>query len=186
MKLMNSFSKLKISLLFTIALLTGFLSIAYKQSAFAFSIDFSGLPGFGDGQGINFFQGAKGDTGPQGEQGPAGEKGDKGDTGPQGPAGEGVKFGHLIVIKHVVASGINPAKASDYTIHVDGNNQDPDTFLGSEDGTDVTIGPGSYSVSEVISPQVHFPGSTQFSEDCKGVIHADEIKTCIITNNVHR
>jgi len=107
-------------------------------------------------------------------------KGDKGDTG------QGIEFGHLIVYKHVIKSGgPNPAKASDYTIHVDGNNQSPDTFPGSEDGTDVTIGFGSYSVSEVIGPQVHFSGSTQFSEDCKGVIHPDETKTCIITNIVN-
>jgi hypothetical protein len=72
----------------------------------------------------------------------------------------------LIIYKHVVNSrGPNPAKASDNTIHLDGNNQTPDTFPGSEDGTDVTIGFGSYSVSEVIGPQVHFSGSTHFSED---------------------
>ena len=85
-------------------------------------------------------------------QGEQGLKGDKGDTG------QGIEFGHLIVIKHVVKSGPNPATASDYTIHVDGNNQTPDTFPGSEDGTDVTIGFGSYSVSEIVGPQVHFSG----------------------------
>jgi hypothetical protein len=91
----------------------------------------------------------------------------------------------MVVIKHVVKSGPNPAKASDYTIHVDGNNQSPDAFLGSGDGTDVKIGFGSYSVSEVIGPQVHFSDSTHFIEDCKGVIHPTETKTCIITNNVN-
>ena len=92
----------------------------------------------------------------------------------------------MIVIKHIVgAVGAFNTKASDYTIHVDGNNQDPDTFPGLEDGTDVTLGFGSYSVSEIIGPQVHFPGSTQFSEDCKGVIHPDETNTCIITNIVN-
>jgi hypothetical protein len=92
----------------------------------------------------------------------------------------------LVVIKHVVNSGgPNPAKVSDYTIHIDGNNQDPDTFQGSEDGTDATIRFGSYSVSEVIGPQVHFHRSNHFSEDCKGVIHPGETKTCIITNNVN-
>ena len=92
----------------------------------------------------------------------------------------------MIVYKHVVKSGgSNPAKASDYTIHVDGNNPTPDTFPGSEEGTDVTIGFGRYSVSEVIGPQVHFSGSTQFSEDCNGVIHPGETKTCIITKVVN-
>jgi hypothetical protein len=70
MKLMNSYIKFSISILFTIALSTGFLSIAYVQRAHAFSIDFSGLPGFvGDNQGVNFSQGPKGDTGPQGPAG---------------------------------------------------------------------------------------------------------------------
>ena len=92
----------------------------------------------------------------------------------------------MIIFKHVVNSGgPNPAKASDYTIQVDRNNQSPDTFPGSEDAADVTIGFGSYSVSEVIGSQLHFQGSTHFSEDCKGVIHPDETKTCIITNNVN-
>ena len=83
----------------------------------------------------------------------------------------------MIIFKHVVNSGgPNPAKASDYTIQVDRNNQSPDTFPGSEDAADVTIGFGSYSVSEVIGSQLHFQGSTHFSEDCKGVIHSDEKK----------
>jgi hypothetical protein len=42
---MDSYSKISISILFTVALSTGFLSIAYVQRAHAFSIDFSGLPG---------------------------------------------------------------------------------------------------------------------------------------------
>ena len=39
-------------------------------------------------------------------------------------------------------------KASDYTIRANGNNQSPDTFPGSEDDTDVTLGFGSCSISE--------------------------------------
>jgi hypothetical protein len=66
MKLKNSYSKLSISILFTIALLTGFLSIVYVQRAHAFSIDFSELPGFGDNKGLNFLQGPKGDKGDTG------------------------------------------------------------------------------------------------------------------------
>jgi len=92
-EIMNSYRKSSITILFTVALLTGLVSVLFKQSALAFSIDFSGLPGFGDKQGLNFFniKGDKGDTGPQGPAGPQGErgeKGDKGDTGLQGPPGE--------------------------------------------------------------------------------------------------
>lgn len=52
---MNYNRKSSITILFTIALLTGFISVAFKQSALAFSIDFSGLPGFG-GNGGQFFK----------------------------------------------------------------------------------------------------------------------------------
>lgn len=79
---MNSFSKLSISILFTIALSTGFISIVQVQRVHFFSINFSGLPGFRDNQGHNFLQGPKGDKGDTEEQwlaGPQGEKGDKGE-----------------------------------------------------------------------------------------------------------
>jgi hypothetical protein len=82
-------------------LLTKFLYMEFVPRVNAFSIDFSGLPGFGDNQGFNFFKGPKGDTGPHGLQGEKGNKGDNGDesdTGPQGPHGEGIKFGDLTVI----------------------------------------------------------------------------------------
>ena len=88
---------------------------------------------------------------------PPGKKGENGDTGEQGSPGDGVKLGHLTVYKHVNKSGgPNPAKASDYNIHVDRNNQSSHAFQGSEDGTDVTIGFGSYSVSKVIGPRTFF------------------------------
>ena len=71
---MNPYSKSSLSILFTIALLTGFLSIACIQSANAFSIDFSGLPGFGDSQGLNFFKGQKGDKGDTWSKGDTSER----------------------------------------------------------------------------------------------------------------
>ena len=67
---LNSYSKFTISILFTVALPTGFLSLVYVQRAHAFSIDFITSRIWGN-QGLNFF----------------GIKGDKGDTGQQGPAG---------------------------------------------------------------------------------------------------
>ena len=74
---MNSFSKLSISILFTIALSTGFISIVQVQRVHIFSIDFSGLTGFRDNQGHNFLQGPKGDKGDTEEQGLAGPQGEK-------------------------------------------------------------------------------------------------------------
>ena len=44
-----------------------------------------------------------GPEGPQGEQGEQGPQGPKGDKGDPRPSGEGVQFGHLIVIKHVIS-----------------------------------------------------------------------------------
>ena len=93
----------------------------------------------------NFFYGSKGDKGNTGAAGPQGEKGDKGDTR------QGIKFGHLTVIKHIINLNKGTAKASCYTFHVDENNQSPDTIPGSEDGTEVTLGFESYSVSETQS-----------------------------------
>jgi Collagen triple helix repeat (20 copies) len=93
MKLMNSYKKSTITVLFATALLTGFMSVALKQSALAFSIDLSGLPGFSDNGALDFLKGPKGDKGDPGPQGPAGpqgiqgDKGDKGDTGATGPQG---------------------------------------------------------------------------------------------------
>ena len=227
---MNSYRKSSITILFTVALLTELMSVAFKQSALAFSIDFSGLPGFGDNQGLNFFgiKGIKGDTGPQGErgekcdkgdkgdtgaqgpqgeQGPAGEKSDKGDkgdkgdtgaqgiqgekgeTGEQGPPGEkgqGVEFGHLIVIVHMDDTFTHgQVQSSDFTVHLSGNQQSPDTFPVSEEGTDVNVGFGSYQVTEDAPNNPNLQGGhfvAHYSKDCSGVIHPNEEKTCTITN----
>jgi hypothetical protein len=141
-------------------------------------------------------QGPQGLTGAQGPAGPQRSNGDKGDPGhngttgmtgppgPQGPAGQGVEFGHLVVIKHVININGGDAIASDFTIHVSGNHQSPDTFPASETGTNVTLGFGSYQVTEETVPNalISQHTSTQFSKDCSGVIHPDETKTCTITN----
>ena len=157
-----------------ITLATGFTSIAYIQSVHAFSIDVGDVH-------MNFDN----LLGSSGSQGPPGPNGDKGDTGPQGPQGEqgppgqGIEFGHLIVIKHVDSTGCTSdcKDASDFIIHVNGNNQSPDVFPGSEKGTDVTLGAGNYEVRETGGSY-----KAELGDDCSGVIHAGETKTCIITN----
>jgi hypothetical protein len=140
-------------------------------------------------------QGQKGDTGntgpagPQGIHGVPGEKGDKGDQGPPGPAGKCVQFGHLIVSENLVVincpSGCMVPKLSDFTVHISGNNQSPDTFLGSEAATNVTLGFGSYQVIEEYCCRNSFIDQhlgISYSKDCVGVIHPDETKTCTVTN----
>jgi hypothetical protein len=194
---MNFNSKSSLSILFTIALFSGFLSLAYIQTAHAFSIDFSGLPGFGGNGGLDFLKGPKGDTGPAGAKGdiratgPQGEqglKGDKGDTGAQGEQGQRVEFGHLIVIVHMDDTFTNgQVQSSDFTVHISGNQQSPDSFPGSETGTDVKIRFGSYQVTEDTPNNPNLQGGhirATFSKDCSSVIHPDEEKTCTITNIV--
>jgi len=112
-----------------------------------------------------------------------------GAEGPQGPPGQGVLFGHLIVITHVTGNihgATGGATASDFIIHVSGNHQSPDTFPGSETGTDVTLGFGSYQVTQdpnQFTTPPNAPYDVQYSTDCSGVIHPDETKTCTITDS---
>ena len=75
-------------LLFASALLTGFTTMTYMQSAHAFSIDFSGLPGFGGSGALDFLKGPTGDKGDPGPQGPPGPQGEQGPQGPPGPKGD--------------------------------------------------------------------------------------------------
>ncbi len=148
-----------------------------------------GLNGTNGKKGDQGPQGPSGDTGPKGDTGPQGppglngmngKKGLQGDQGPQGPPGP-IKFGQLIVSVHVNNSNGGNVNASNYTININGNNQVPDTFPGSGKGTNVILGFGSFSVSEI--PNFPFgPHTTgsQFSEGCVGVIHPNEIKKCTI------
>ncbi|MGH9986753.1 MAG: collagen-like triple helix repeat-containing protein [Nitrososphaeraceae archaeon] len=142
-----------------------------------------GPPGEKGDKGDPGEQGPPGEQGIPGEKGEQGDKGDPGEQGPPGPPGQGIQFGQLIVFKHVINLNQGNAEASDFIIHIEGNNQSPDTFPGSETGTLVTLGFGSYKVTEEIPNDViRQRTSTQFSEDCSGVIHPDETKECTITN----
>jgi hypothetical protein len=58
------------------------------------------------------------------------------------------------------------------------------TFPGSETGTDVKLGFGSYQETETIPNRIQdIHISEQFSIGCSGVIHPDETKTCTVTNS---
>jgi hypothetical protein len=85
--------KLSVIRLFTIALTTGFVSIEYIQWGNAFSIDFSGLPGFDGNRALDFLKGPKGDKGDTGPQGPLGSKRNTGAIGSQRPPGRQVEQG---------------------------------------------------------------------------------------------
>jgi hypothetical protein len=89
---------------------------------------------------------------------------------------------HLFVIKHVINDNGGNAVASDFAMSTGGTNASPaDGFAGAESpGTDVTLDPGSYSVSET-GPSGY---TASFSANClSGTIAAGETKTCTVTND---
>src|SRR5918995_945411 len=85
----------------------------------------------------------------------------------------------LIVIKNVVNDEAGNKTASDFTLTVTGNTPSPSSFPGAgAPGTQVSIRPGTYSVSE--AAVAGYTGS--FSSDCSGSIALGETKTCTVTN----
>ena len=86
----------------------------------------------------------------------------------------------LTVIKHVVNSFGGTATAADFTMSVTGNSPAPASFAGHESpGTVVSLGAGSYSVTET-GPSGY---SSSFSTDCTGSIAVGQAKTCTVTNS---
>jgi len=85
----------------------------------------------------------------------------------------------LIVVKHVDNSGTYSTKtADDFTLYAGGDNVSQPSFMGSEDGVEVTLDVGDYAVSEALD--VGYADS--YSEDCEGKIDLGETKTCTVTN----
>jgi len=100
-----------------------------------------------------------------------------------GHPAHGVLFEHLIVSKIVINIYGGNGQARDFTIHVGRNHQQADTFPGSETGIDVTLGFGSYRVTDEIHSSVLSQDTlSQYSTDCSRVIHSDETKTRTIAN----
>lgn len=97
---------------------------------------------------------------------------------------------HLTVIKRVDNTGCTNqcAQASNFDISVAGDLYfaSPDTFQGSEQGTDVTLAfastSGTYNLGE--NNQLPFVGKyrASFSPECSGTVQGGDSKTCIITN----
>jgi uncharacterized protein (TIGR03382 family) len=86
----------------------------------------------------------------------------------------------LIVIKHVINDDGGTAVASNFTINVTGSSPSPSSFAGAESpGTEVSLTPGSYSVTEAAAAGYE----ASYSADCTGSLAYDETKTCTITNN---
>jgi hypothetical protein len=88
---------------------------------------------------------------------------------------------HLIVIKHVVNANGGKAKANQFTMKINGvTATGGNSFPGAESpGTNKTVTPGSYSVTETgPSGYIAVP-----SADCSGTIALGQTKTCTIVNH---
>jgi len=87
----------------------------------------------------------------------------------------------LHIVKEVINDDSGTADAADFTINIAGTtNISPNNFPGSEDGVDVTLDKGSYSVTET-GPLTGY--SMSASDDCSGTIDAGDTKICTITND---
>ena len=196
---MNSFKKSSIILLFAIALLTGFMSVVYKQTANAFSIDLGQIPGMDRLQGLDLSKAHTADNGLQGSDPTKADKSDTADKSDKSNTGlknehaspeQAEEFGHLNIMVHTIelSGSSNPIRSSDFTIHVSGNHLSPTKFQGSEAGTDVKVGAGNYMVTEDMPDNLSVKNgdvNVHFSQNCLGDIQNNEDKTCTITNTIH-
>lgn len=85
----------------------------------------------------------------------------------------------LHVVKHMDNTNGGNSVASDFIMHIEGNNASSSSFAGSEIGVDVTLSTGPYSVTETGS-STGYSGS--LSAGCSGTIVGGINQTCTITN----
>jgi hypothetical protein len=86
----------------------------------------------------------------------------------------------LTVIKHVINDNGGTKVASDFTMNVAGTGVSNPSFPGTESpGINVTLSPGSYTVTESAMPGYNAAQSA----DCVGTIAQGQHKTCVITND---
>jgi hypothetical protein len=96
--------------------------------------------------------------------------------------GYGYEYGdaNLIVVKHVVNDNGGTATASQFTMTINGvTASGGNSFPGSEAGTNKTVTPGSYSVTEN-GPSGY---TATFSAGCSGTLAGGETRTCTVTND---
>jgi hypothetical protein len=86
----------------------------------------------------------------------------------------------LTVIKHVINDNGGTKVATDFTMNVAGTGVSNPSFPGAESpGINVTLSPGSYTVTESSMPGYNAAQSA----DCVGTIAQGQHKTCVITND---
>lgn len=90
-----------------------------------------------------------------------------------------LKLPTLTVIKTVVNDNGGTLEADAFTMNVDGTEVSDPSFDGSEQGTTVTLTPGTYEVTET----EHSGYAASYGEGCAGEISAGEDITCTVTND---
>ena len=86
----------------------------------------------------------------------------------------------LIVIKNVTNNNGGTSVPGDFQLTVDDPGSNPPSFPGAgSPGTNVTVDPGAYSVTE----GTHTGYAVTFSSDCNASIAIGETKTCTVTND---
>ena len=94
-------------------------------------------------------------------------------------AGNGLLSVYVQVVNASNAS--TPAhSAGDFSVIVAGQNVSPSSFFGSINGTQVSVGPGSYSVA-VSSTGNTFGYTPSYSQGCQSTLAAGQTALCVIT-----
>jgi hypothetical protein len=88
-------------------------------------------------------------------------------------------YGHVVVTKIVVNDNGGTSVSSDFTMLVSGNSPTLTSFPGSEQGTQVDLLAGEYSIGE----SGPFGYAASYSEGCSGAVAAGEWKYCTVTND---
>lgn len=175
-------NKISIIILFTVAAsLTGFSSIINPASSLPSVVNPNDLPGIADNPAFDLLK--KGHIKNNDDLNSIDIPGNK------TLSEKDSKFGHLTVIVNTIdlINIFKQTKSSDFTVNVNGKQQSPDTFTGSESGTKVKVGLGNYQVTEDVPDKINAENgdvNVHFSQDCSGVMHNNEDKTCKITNTI--
>jgi hypothetical protein len=87
--------------------------------------------------------------------------------------------GTLSIVKQVKNDHGGTKQPSDFNLDVTGNNPSPATVTGTDNGTSVRIGTGSYKVTEVADDEY----LASFSPECSGTIMGSQSKICTVVND---
>src|SRR6266566_5663995 len=87
----------------------------------------------------------------------------------------------VTIIKHVINNNGGTAAAGDFTMHVTAGHPSSNDFPGNENGVQILVDAGNYSVDETGGPSTLY--SKTLGAGCSGVIANGGSATCVITND---